>query len=309
MSVVGMLFIAYIVLLLSMMVFFGCRDDRSLRLNPKGDVFGIEFPKAAQYESLKLQSISRCEKKAPESYPKSIYLKDYDIGVEYRVRENPSSRNIAVSMQTADVISFDMFDSVEAFSSEYAALYVLRDTKMVPTILEPVCGVCNMVVTDFEGQTKSLRQYFESSSGYNETLATMIGIEAMRIIRMVHSYGIVHGSIPLDSFVYDASLAHPSKLKLVDWGSSSLFVNVDTEDHIVDKSSKLSRRDDMAALGTMVLTLLLGEPPFEDVDWAQVPPPFRAIHTYSRSLGFRQRPRLEFLIRSFIEHSNRLHRH
>lgn len=296
----------YLLLLVLGISILGCRDEKALRLNPKGEVFAVQMDKAGEYELSKLNSLSKCDIETVQLFPDVVVLDEFEPDVEFHIQPYQDGNFVGVSQQVKDVVYVQRYDSPEEFSSEYAALHALGSSNAIPKILELPDADCNILVTRFSGPSRTLRQYDALNPERNETTVTLVVIHALRILRHAHSIGVIHGNITLDSFVYPETQEFPSELRLLKWGLSSIFVDLDSETHIDESAGAKSRRDDYRALVDVVLALLVGGPPFEGVDWERISAPYRKFNSLSKPMKFGERPPYEALIDSFTKHYNTL---
>ena len=75
---------------------------------------------------------------------------------------------------------------------------------------------------------------------YQEDIAAHIFIDALQAVRYVHSMGIVHRDLKLSNFVfakpYENRSAFPPPLKLIDFGFSESYIEIESMKQIVGTS-------------------------------------------------------------------------
>lgn len=167
------------------------------------------------------------------------------------------------------------------FGREVEILKRVQSVKKVPRMLfyglcdqEPFLGNAFMVL-ELQGLSLSVikKNYLEI---FSQKTVLMLGIEAVKILRDVHKCGVVHRDIKPANFVVDRN-NYGRGIHLLDFGLSVLFVKPDGN-HIdfregasrcgtaryaslgTHRRNTQSRRDDLEALGYVLLLFVRGLP-------------------------------------------------
>ena len=161
-----------------------------------------------------------------------------------------------------------------AFKSAFGSLHgaTVASHRISSANMSPECESRTMVL-DSGGQF-SLLDLAESRIT-PERIVARIAVRAIRILRTVHSTGMVHGDVYLSNFVFSNWKDPAGGLRIIDFGRTSPFVDTVTGTHIAQsdnmevdmqlnsahlspfeiEGSRLSRRDDMYRLSELLFML------------------------------------------------------
>eukprot|EP00928_Gymnodinium_smaydae_P017672 TRINITY_DN16763_c0_g1_i1.p1 TRINITY_DN16763_c0_g1~~TRINITY_DN16763_c0_g1_i1.p1 ORF type:complete len:367 (-),score=64.75 TRINITY_DN16763_c0_g1_i1:1666-2733(-) len=201
-------------------------------------------------------------------------------------------------------------------------------------------GEFDVMVLDLLGP--SLDALFRIFKRFSVKTAAVIGKQAVDLIRQVHSRGILYRDIKPHNFLTGIGPNGSNRIHLVDFGLSKRFLDKDTGEHYKLKCEKgrgiagtvrysspflhdgyiASRRDDLLAVGYVLLHFLRGDLPWLNVSAKDkksrnrkigrrkaetsdaelcegFPQQFVDYFTYLRSLGFYDEPDYQRLQRLF----------
>jgi serine/threonine protein kinase len=251
---------------------------------------------------------------------------DNDVAIKFQAYADDEQMNSVAT-------DFEVLNRTGIFGNLFPRAFYLSD---VGSIVTPE-GVQNLRYLVMELLGSSVWSFLRSN-GYKLPMKTIasIGIQAVGILEDLHSLGIVHGDIHHENMIfargnrdYDG-LILSDRIKLGDYGKSSLYVNPTNHEHIEDIPRQIkegrnmlflspyelalgapSRREDifrlMETLARMVdergyssvfkpfqqnrEALLNAKRTFPLVEiFPGVHPVFADLFEYSRSLGFEQVP-------------------
>lgn len=125
--------------------------------------------------------------------------------------------------------SEDEIPPSEEFVVHVTALNILRDSGVVPRLLTSELADDRFLVFDYYGRRNLL--HF-SKLRHSVRRIARIGSRMLRVIRDIHSYGLVHGEVwNLKNWIYDSKF---DSLILTNFKKAGLFVDPVTLEHVLE---------------------------------------------------------------------------
>jgi serine/threonine protein kinase len=166
----------------------------------------------------------------------------------FKIHHSPSSRN-------------RMFDVISGwYLNERAILETLHQTLGTPRsyriessvpVSSPSC-LSRILVMDYVGVNL---ERLSSEGRLSLRRVYRIARDALEIIRRYHTAGFIHGDIQASNFVLDGQ----NRLTLIDYETTSLYIDPSTGDHLPAEDGSLislSRGVDMRGLSSMLILLV-----------------------------------------------------
>ena len=114
----------------------------------------------------------------------------------------------------------------ETFVVHLTALRVLRDSGVVPKILDTLLTDERMIVTEYFGN----RNLDRIRRRLTVKEVALIGAQMLQIVERIHQYGLVHGEVwNMKNWVFDTTL---EGMKLTNFRKSGLFVDPVSLEHV-----------------------------------------------------------------------------
>lgn len=231
-------------------------------------------------------------------------------------------------------IKISKIDSNILLKNEARIYNGLNDINGLPVLRSfGMTGQYSYLILDLLGNSL---EYYKEQCGGRLSLKTvlMIGIRMLERIKMIHERGILHRDINPDNFLFGRE-NEENKLFLIDFGLAKLYVDSrNNHIEISDRNNLLgtseyvsvnihngitpSRRDDLESIGYILIYLLEGKLPWQEINiidenecnyqikeiknlkslwmlWDNIPGEFITFIKYCRSIEYDQDPDYNYL--------------
>ena len=229
---------------------------------------------------------------------------------------------------------------VRTLQRDKAALELLQDSKIAPQLVAHMpftsayCGYRTSVMVLAGDRT--LHYLNRSVERHNLSIHASIAIEGLKLLRTLHSFGIIHGDIHMGNLVFFRDAPIAKTLRLIDFGLAAPFVDSTTGKHILDTprgdsrivwtptllspfelaGSTPTRRDDLYRFAEIFVSMVLGDKelvalesrdasPKTVLEWktardvSRMDYTFARFYEYAKNLRFDERPDYEMWISKF----------
>ncbi|RWS28541.1 casein kinase I isoform gamma-3-like protein, partial [Leptotrombidium deliense] len=224
---------------------------------------------------------------------------------------------------------------------EYNIYSFLGEQKGIPKVkLFGSCGDFYAILMQLLGHSLD---YYHKQKKRQFTIETTakIALQVIDRIECVHKKGVVYRDVKPDNFVFGTEETDENLLYIIDFGLSKLYVDPETKTHIKYNEDRhvvgtarfmsinthygreQSRRDDLESIGYMLIFLLRGKLPWQNLPSKSkdkcrligtkkeettltelcdgIPEQFKTFISYARDLKFEQEPDYSFLRSLFTE--------
>ncbi|ARR74995.1 hypothetical protein SAGO17_0076 [Mimivirus AB-566-O17] len=269
-----------------------------------------------------------------------LELRDYDIiepigagsfGNVYKCSHKRTGKLVAIKVPT---------------DKENTEKLLVEESKVYSKIACPEKGVCNVTTITHKGQKlvvmdllgESLSGLLDKHKKFGLKTVILIGIEMLKIMRYIHSKGYIHRDMKPDNFTI--GYKDSSKIFCIDFGLSKSYLKrgehipEDTHSKFIGtaryasinahKSVTQSRRDDLEALGYLLVFFYKGKLPWQGIQTKDkskrlkmirkkkesvsredlcrgLPNEFKVYFEYVDSLGYSEKPKYSSLIKLFTD--------
>lgn len=263
------------------------------------------------------------------------------FGEIYSGVDMQNGQPVAIKLEPVDAEHPQLAYEARVYNQLNVALFDARSDVGVPRMLyNGVEGQFNVLVMERKGS--NLENLF-NQCGRRFTLRTVLLLadQMLHVVSKVHAQRLVHRDIKPDNFVVGVSPEEKGKLFLIDFGLSKCYWNPSQNKHIPFRDDKhltgtgryasignhkgfeQSRRDDLEAIGYVLIYFLKGGLPWQSQKdksrrtryqkmlegklaaiqseslWRGLPDAFRQFFRYVLNLEFEETPDYAYLRRLF----------
>ncbi|KAH8282746.1 hypothetical protein KR054_009453, partial [Drosophila jambulina] len=261
------------------------------------------------------------------------------FGDIYKAECRETGERVAVKLESAN-------GSNPQLLNEYRTYRTLRHGLGIPTVYSCFTEAnVNVLVMQLLGPSlNDLLEY--CGQRFSVKTVAMLADQMIERLQHVHSHNIVHRDIKPDNFLMGNG-ARRHQLFIIDFGLAKAYWNEQVERHIPPQSGnclvgtaryasinamsggRQSRRDDMEALGYLMIYMITGSLPWQGISYGSLkqrnekiaeakqstrlevlcrgcPDEFGAYMSYCRTLGFEEEPHYPLIRQSFLDLMKRL---